>query len=46
MHQRPPRWSSSNAANTLGESKRGAHNQSIEPLRPINAAVWRSPITP
>ena len=42
----PPRSSSSKAPNTLGESKRGQQNQSIDPSVLINAAVCRSPIKP
>lgn len=30
----------------LGESKRGAANQSITPCEETSAAVWRSPISP
>ncbi len=30
----------------LGESKRGAQNQSIEPSVVTSAQVWRSPIIP
>ena len=33
------------AAKQAGESKRGRHSQSIEPLRPTRAAVCRSPIS-
>src|SRR4051794_1123445 len=40
----PPRSSSSNAPNTLGESNRGQQNQSIDPSVVTRAAVWRSPI--
>ena len=34
------------AAKHACESKRGKQSQSIEPLRPTSAAVWRSPIRP
>jgi hypothetical protein len=39
-----PRVMRSSAAKQASESKRGRHSQSIEPLRPTNAAVWQSPI--
>ena len=42
----PPRSSSSRAPNTLGESKRGQQNQSIDPSVVTSAAVCRSPISP
>jgi len=41
----PLRWSKS-APNMLGESKRGAQNQSIDPSVLTRALVWRSPIKP
>ena len=37
--------SPSSAAKQASESKRGMHNQSIEPSRPTSAALWQSPIT-
>ena len=42
----PPFSSSSSAANTLGESKRGKHSQSIEPSSPTSAAVRMLPMMP
>src|SRR5690348_10827307 len=42
----PPRSSSSRAPKTLGESKRGQQNQSIEPSVVTSAAVCRSPMRP
>src|SRR4051794_37784371 len=42
----PPRSSSSSAPNTLGESKRGQQNQSIDPSVVTRAAVCRSPMIP
>src|SRR4051812_5116282 len=46
MRKCPPRSSSSNAPNTLGESNRGQQNQSTEPSVVTRAAVCRSPISP
>jgi hypothetical protein len=43
---RPARWVSSSAPNIDGESKRGKQHQSMSPLTPTRATVWRSPITP
>jgi hypothetical protein len=37
-----PAWRSSSWPNTLGESKRGTHSQSIEPSGATNALVWQS----
>jgi hypothetical protein len=34
------------APNTLGESKRGMHIQSMAPLMPTSATVCMSPIMP
>ena len=42
--QRPLPASPSSAAKQAGESKRGQHSQSIEPLHPTNAAVSQSPM--
>ncbi len=42
----PPFSWSSNAPKTLGESKRGAQNQSTEPSVLTSALVWRSPMRP
>jgi hypothetical protein len=36
-----PASRSSNAPNTLGESKRGTHNQSTVPSAATNAPVWQ-----
>jgi hypothetical protein len=41
----PLSWSSS-APKMLGESKRGAQNQSIDPSVATRAEVWRSPMRP
>ena len=46
MRKWPPCWRSRIAPNTLGESKRGVQNQSIEPCVLTSAAVCRSPIRP
>jgi hypothetical protein len=46
MRQRPWRASPSSAAKQAALSKRGQHNQSIEPLRPTRAALVQSPIRP
>ena len=43
---RPPLSSSRMAPKTLGESKRGKHNQSMDPLIPTRAAECISPIIP
>jgi hypothetical protein len=37
--------SPSSAAKQAAESKRGQHNQSIEPSRPTKAAVLQSPMS-
>jgi hypothetical protein len=42
----PPFWSSKMAAKTLGESKKGTQNQSIEPFMPTSAAVRMLPMMP
>jgi hypothetical protein len=42
----PPRSWSSSAPKTLGESNRGAQNQSMDPSTATSAAVWRSSIRP
>lgn len=39
----PMLWPPSSAAKQAGESECGRHNQSIDPLLPINAAVSQSP---
>src|SRR5256885_13892182 len=36
-----PAWRSSSVPNTLGESKRGTHSQSIAPSGATNAPVWQ-----
>ena len=36
----------SNWAKQASESNRGRHSQSIDPLRPTSATVWRSPMIP
>ncbi len=36
-----PAWRSSRVPNTLGESKRGTHSQSIEPSGATSAPVWQ-----
>jgi hypothetical protein len=41
-----PRSRSSSAPKMLGESNRGAQNQSMEPSLATNAEVWRSPMRP
>ena len=46
MRQNPCDPSPSSFAKQAGESKRGRQRQSIEPSRPISAAVWVSPISP
>ena len=46
MEHRPPLASSSKAANTLGESKRGKHAQSIDPSRLTSAHEFISPMSP
>ena len=46
MRKRPPPLASSSDAKTLGESKRGAQNQSMVPSVATSAAVCRSPISP
>src|ERR1700733_1008697 len=43
--QRPCSRPPSSAAKQAAESKRGKHNQSIDPSRPTSAAVWQSPIS-
>jgi hypothetical protein len=43
MRQKPLSGVPSSAAKQAGESKRGQHSQSIEPLRPTSAAVRQSP---
>ena len=45
IRQWPLFSSPSNAAKQAAESKRGQHNQSIEPLRPTRAAVLQSEIS-
>jgi hypothetical protein len=37
----PPAWRSSNAPNTLAESKRGTHSQSTVPSSATSAPVWQ-----
>ena len=44
--KRPPPSLSSRAANTLGESRSGRHNQSIAPSRATSATVRPSPMAP
>jgi hypothetical protein len=46
IRKRPPRLRSSKEAKTLGESKRGQQNQSMQPSVPTRAEVCRSPINP
>src|SRR6476660_5329237 len=41
-----PAWRSSRAPNTLGESKRGTHSQSIVPSGATSAPVWQSDRNP
>ena len=36
-----PAWRSSSVPNTLGESKRGTHSQSIAPSGATSAPVWQ-----
>jgi hypothetical protein len=43
IFQRPCSERPSRAAKHAGASKRGQHSQSIEPSRPISAALWQSP---
>ena len=45
MRQNPFSGVPSSAEKHAGESKRGQHSQSIEPLRPTSEAVWQSPIS-
>jgi hypothetical protein len=45
MSHRPLSASPNSAAKHAAESKRGQHNQSIEPSRPTRAAVLQSPIS-
>ncbi len=40
--RKSPAWRSSNAPNTLGESKRGTHSQSMLPSGATSAPVWQS----
>ena len=39
--RKAPAWRSSSVPNTLGESKRGTHSQSIAPSGAISAPVWQ-----
>jgi hypothetical protein len=43
--KKPPFLSSRIEANTLGESNRGTHSQSIEPLTFTSAALCMSPMS-
>ena len=46
MRKKPPFSRSSSDANMVGESNRGAQNQSMEPPVETSATVCRSPIRP
>jgi hypothetical protein len=39
--RKEPPWRSSSVPNTLGESKRGTHSQSIAPSGATSAPVWQ-----
>ena len=40
-NRKKPAWRSSRLPNTLGESKRGTHSQSIAPSGATSAPVWQ-----